>query len=94
MHWSILNNSKPGSGTECIVGHFIKGVRTPVFGVWKYYFAGEESYWLTKDGTHIPCNRSDNWCAVEDVIDAVGERIEDELRSAINAIKNGLDILH
>ena len=80
---------KPSDGTTCVVGHFIQGSSSskPIMGLWKYCYFGDNSYWLTKNGNKVYCGKYDNWCDVEDIIEAVSEKVEDELRSALDYIK-------
>lgn len=87
MHWKRLDRDSPNDGTTCVVGHFARGHNKPIMGLWKYCYFGDNSYWLTKHGEKISCGKYDNWCDVEDIIDVVGEKIEDELRSALNDIR-------
>lgn len=87
MHWERLDRRSPPDGTICVVAHFVQGMNRPATGVWKYCYRGPDSYWETKHGDRIPCGKYDNWCDVEDIIDAVGERIEDDLRLAIENMR-------
>ncbi len=87
MHWKRLDRSSPSDGTVCVVGHFIKEQDKPIMGVWTYRYFGSDSYWETKTGAKIPCGKYDNWCNVDDIINVVGERIEDELRLAIENMR-------
>lgn len=84
MKWQRLDRSSPLDGTMCVVGHFVKGQRKPIMGLWRYCYFGDDSYWQTKNGERVKCGKYDNWCDVEDIIDAVGERVENEFRPALN----------
>ena len=76
MHWRIFAKESPHSGESCIVGRLYEGkVRA---GIFTYYSIGDDSYWESKSGNSVKCHRSDNWCPVQSVIDAVVERIEEE----------------
>ena len=93
MHWKRLDRQSPFDGTTCVVGHFINGQRKPIMGLWKYCYFGDNSYWLTKHGEKVSCGKYDNWCDVEDIISVVSEKIEDELREALDTMRNNGRIL-
>lgn len=87
MKWKLFNRDSPPDGMTCVVGHFIHDRQRPVYGVWKFCYSGYDSYWLTKDGKQIKCNKYDNWCNVEDIIDEVTSRIEEEIISRLTEIR-------
>ena len=89
MHRKRLDRSSPSDGTLCVVGYFVQGRNRPIMGLWKYCYFGDNSYWQTNNGEKVYCGKYDNWCDVEDIIDAVGARVEDELRSALDDIRFG-----
>ena len=81
MHWKRLDKSHPSDGATCVVGHFVPGNPRPIMGMWQYCYYGEDSYWKTKYGGKVYCGQYDNWCDVEDIIDVIRARIEDEIES-------------
>lgn len=87
MHWERLDRISPPDGTICVVAHFVQGMNRPATGVLKYCYSGHDSYWVTKHGGRIPCCKYDNWCDVDDIINAVEERIEDDISSVIDRQK-------
>lgn len=77
MHWRIYGKETPPNLEDCIVGRVYKGETQT--GVFTYHYFGSESYWEGKNGYTVKCDRHDNWCPVQSVIDNVAERIEDDL---------------
>jgi hypothetical protein len=53
----------------------VQGINKPAIGVWEYCYHEPDSYWVTKHGNRILCGKYDNWCDVEDIINAVEEKI-------------------
>lgn len=87
MHWKRLDRDSPYDGMTCIVGHFLEGDDKPVIGIWEYCSFGKDSYWQTKDGSKIQCSKYDNWCNVDDVIDAVADKIKENFSWEIEKAK-------
>lgn len=92
LRWKVIKNITPTLGTVCVVGHFDNSKLKPVMGVWKFICIGGQSYWQTKAGRQLQCNFSDHWCDVEDIIESVASRVEDEIRPYVDEckIKNNL----
>lgn len=91
MHWTIYKDNQPSNNLECVVGRKINGKSS--FGIYTYY-SGSIPYWLGKSGVRLDVLSYDHWCAVEDIISYVECMVEDELRSALDDMKNGREILY
>ena len=88
MHWKVYKDESPGDGQSCIVARFVNRDGTPSTCILTYVRMGfGESYWQTKSGDRILCNDTDNWCYVDDVIDAVADRIKENFPWEIEKAK-------
>ena len=86
MQWKRLAREQPINDTVCVVGHYDKNKNKSTMGIWVYHVYGAVQYWQTKSGCKITCSQYDKWCDVEDIINAVGDRLEDELRSTMKGL--------
>lgn len=91
MKWTIFKYHQPCDGCECVVGRIYNNRRS--FGIYEFCYSSEP-YWLSKNGCRINVMPNDHWCAVEDIVSYVENMVEDELRAALDGIKNGCDILY
>lgn len=91
MHWTIYKDSQPCDRLECVVGRKVNGRSS--FGIYTYCY-GSTPYWSGKSGIRLNVLPYDHWCAVEDIISYVECMVEDELRSALDDMKNGRDIFY
>ena len=87
MYWRRLDRDSPADGSSCIVGHFTEDSDKPIIGIWVYCSFGKDSYWLTKNNNKVTCSQYDNWCYVDDVIDAVAEKMKENFAWEIEKAK-------
>jgi hypothetical protein len=55
--------------------------------VFTYHYFGSDSYWEDKTGYTVKCDRRDNWCPVQSVVDGVAEKIEEDLSWELEKMK-------
>lgn len=87
MYWRILKHEKPSRGSKCVVAYYNEN-KKPSFGIYEYY----ENYWENRNHFTIPCRQSDHWCYVEEIINNIEKKFEDDVKDAIKEYKlfNGL----
>lgn len=85
MYWRIYGYATPANGEACIVGRVYNGETQT--GVFDYHFNGSESYWENRGGYKVKCDKHDNWCPVQSVIDKVAEKIEDDIEWEMEKVK-------
>lgn len=77
MYWVRYRESRPEDESLCIVATRIHNkMRAEIY---TYVYEGDESYWVSKSGNKLKCANSDQWCAVEDIIEDVKDRIIDDM---------------
>lgn len=81
MHWRLLKEKQPLSGSECIVKCLINN--TYHYGIYTYY----SNMWCS-DIKDLNISDSDYWCYVDDVTDHVASKLKEELQYAISHIRS------
>lgn len=81
MHWNLYKDSKPSSGERCIVAYISQG--KTMAGIFTYCLSGSTSYWKNDSGQIVYCRDNQQWYYVSSIIDAVAQRLEDELREEL-----------
>lgn len=81
MHWRLLKEKQPLSGSECIVKYLIGD--TYHYGIYTYY----SNMWCS-DIRDLSISDSDCWCYVDDVTDYVSSKLKEELQYAISHLRS------
>jgi hypothetical protein len=81
MHWNVLKNKLPCSGSNCVVGR-VHNNQTKV-GIYTFYLNGNNPVWESKRGERYTALIHDHWCLVSDIIAEVECKVEDAIRSEI-----------
>lgn len=75
MHWNSYESVKPSPQSKCIVAYYSRGYT--IAGIFTYY-PGSTSYWRNDSGQTVYCRDNQQWYYVNNIIDAVAQRLEDE----------------
>ena len=81
MHWKLYKDNKPSSGERCVVAYISQN--KIMLGIFTYFLSGTTSYWRNNNGQVIYCRDNQKWCYIDNIIDAVEQRLEDELREEL-----------
>lgn len=79
LSWNRYSEAQPINGSKCIVAVRTKGRFSA--GVYTYYKSGNTACWI-KNG-QVKCDPYDRWCYVESIVEAVADRLLDELHTDI-----------
>lgn len=85
MEWKPLQKYKPNDGQECIVCRLNVRTNKRTYGMYIYYHNGGKSVWLSKYGNKISSTNLDYWYSVNDMIENVEDRFNEELAIAVQS---------
>lgn len=85
MEWKSLQKYKPNDGQECIVCRLNIKTNKRTYGMYSYYHNGGKSVWLSKYGNKINSTYLDYWYSVNDMVENVEDRFNEELAMALQS---------
>lgn len=85
MEWKSLQKYKPNDGQECIVCRLNAKTNKRTYGMYIYYHNSGKSVWLSKYGNKINSTNLDYWYSVNDMIENVEDRFNEELTIALQS---------
>ena len=85
MEWKSLQKYKPCDGQECIVCRLNAKTNKRTYGMYIYYHNSGKSVWLSKYGNKINSTNLDYWYSVNDMIENVEDRFNEELAMALQS---------
>lgn len=85
MEWKSLQKHKPCDGQECIVCRLNVKTNKRTYGMYIYHHNGGKSAWLSKYGNKINSTNLDYWYSVNDMIENVEDRFNEELTIALQS---------
>lgn len=85
MEWKSLQKCKPCDGQECIVCRLNVKTNKRTYGMYIYHHNGGKSAWLSKYGNKISSTNLDYWYSVNDMIENVEDRFNEELAIALQS---------
>lgn len=85
MEWKSLQKYKPNDGQECIVCRLNAKTNKRTYGMYIYYHNSGKSVWLSKYGNKINSTNLDYWYSVNDMIENVEDRFNEELAIALQS---------
>jgi hypothetical protein len=86
MQWKLYCTVQPLVNTVCVVGRQHKN-KNPSYGVLTYCSDINGNYWKDKYCNIIKCLPYDNWCAIDDIINAAQEKFIESLNDYFNMYK-------
>ena len=85
MEWKSLQKYKPCDGQECIVCRLNAKTNKRTYGMYIYHHNSGKSVWLSKYGNKINSTNLDYWYSVNDMIENVEDRFNEELAIALQS---------
>lgn len=85
MEWKSLQKYKPNDGQECIVCRLNAKTNKRTYGMYIYYHNSGKSVWLSKYGNKINSTNLDYWYSVNDMIENIEDRFNEELAIALQS---------
>lgn len=85
MEWKSLQKYKPCDGQECIVCRLNAKTNKRTYGMYIYYHNSGKSVWLSKYGNKINSTNLDYWYSVNDMIENIEDRFNEELAIALQS---------
>ena len=85
MEWKPLQKCKPCDGQECIVCRLNAKTNKRTYGMYIYHHNSGKSVWLSKYGNKINSTNLDYWYSVNDMIENVEDRFNEELTIALQS---------